>query len=229
MNIITSTITTSKQTKMNLNEAVIYQIYLPSFVSKDDSESYFSQLRSKLPYLVSLGINTIQLFPVERINCDNVVGNCWNFTSIQYPGILHPHYGSMDEFRELVSLCHEVGIRVLLEVNWVFADKTSMFYDYECDATWGPYFSTFYAATVFENHKLGFSSLKQTRNYIWKILSKWRNEIAIDGVVWQYSNCLFYSGSSCLMNIGSIDGDAVRMIRQFVEDSDYLHVDCYCC
>lgn len=223
-NQVETPVSASKNPKMNLNEAVIYQIHLPSFVSREDSEFYFYQLIKKVYYLVSLGINTIQLFPVEQFDCGSWYDDCWNMTSITYPGIIHSHFGTIEAFREMVSIFHQEGIQVLLEVNWSFFDTSSVLYDCDCSGKWGSFYSDFPITEVKEMRKPSFNTLKLARKYIWKILNRWRDEVGIDGIVWQYSSCLFYSGEYCLGEIGAVDHDGYSMIRDFVQDSDFVHV-----
>lgn len=223
-NVISSSLTVSTSGKINLQNAVIYQIHLPSFLSKEDSQYYFRQLEYKLSYLVSLGVTTLQLFPVEMYTCEDGSDNCWNLTSIQYPGVLHPHFGDLVSFRDLVTKCHKHGLQVLLEVNWVFFDSSSIVYDCDCQGTWGSFFNELFATEIAGKQKLSYDSLKLTNQYILKILTRWRKEVGVDGIVWQYTDCLVYSGQSCMKQYGTVDFSAHSMIQMMKSSTDLIHV-----
>lgn len=62
-----------------LRESVLYQVFLPGFVDRDEPNFYLYQLELRIPYLEELGVTTIHLFPIEQYRCGETSGtsNCW--------------------------------------------------------------------------------------------------------------------------------------------------------
>ena len=92
-------------------ETVLYQIYPKSFCdSNGDGIGDIRGIISKVPYLKSLGINAVWLSPCyPSPNDDN------GYDISDYRGIA-PEYGTLDDFKELLALLHENGIRLLLDL-----------------------------------------------------------------------------------------------------------------
>lgn len=161
---------------------------------------------------------------METYECNDDFGNCWNFTSIRYPGVLHSQFGTLSSFQSLVKLCHEVGLSVLMEVNWVFFDSSSLLYGFDSSTSWGSFFEDYFYTEIENKRKLSYNNLKKTDEYITKILRRWKEEVGVDGFVWQYSNCLFYSGQFCMEKAGSLDYDAFSMISGMKEVLNVVNV-----
>jgi len=66
-------------------------------------------IRKKLDYLIDLGITIIYLNPVFEARSNHKY-DCTDYMKID------PHFGSNEEFRQLVSECHTAGIRIILDV-----------------------------------------------------------------------------------------------------------------
>ena len=92
-------------------DAVIYELHVRSFYdSDDDGYGDFEGLRSKLPYLESLGVNTLWLLPFLKSPLKDD-----GYDTSDYFGIL-PVHGTMEEFRAFLDESHERGMRVITEL-----------------------------------------------------------------------------------------------------------------
>ena len=210
----------------DISSMVIYQVFIPAFINMMDSEYYFFQMVSKISYFTSLGINTVQFFLVEQYSC-SLLGpeaDCWQDVSIEYPGIINSFFGSTSLFRDLVLRFHQSGIRVLLEVNWSLFSADSILFDNDCDGSWGSFFRPGAAAQVGSRRKLDFSTLKLARGYAERVLTRWRREVGVDGIVWDDAGCLLYAGQRCLEGLGTVDLDGLFFLRELRRGADYLHV-----
>ena len=86
---------------------IIYELLVRDFL---DDHSYKS-LYDTLDYLSNLGINAIELMPVNEFE-----GNeSWGYNP-SYHGALDKYYGTPNDFKKLVNECHERGIAVILDV-----------------------------------------------------------------------------------------------------------------
>jgi len=99
-----------KNTKW-FKDAVIYQIYPRSFKdSNDDGMGDIKGIISKLDYLKNLGINCVWLSPVyESPNRDNGY-DISDYYSIQ------KMFGTMDDFKLMLSEMHKRGIRLIMDL-----------------------------------------------------------------------------------------------------------------
>ncbi len=92
-------------------EAIVYQIYPKSFYDTNgDGIGDIRGIIEKIPYLVELGINTVWLSPCfPSPNDDN------GYDISDYQDIA-PEYGTLDDFKELLTKLHENRIRLLLDL-----------------------------------------------------------------------------------------------------------------
>ena len=92
-------------------DAVIYELHVRSFFDADgDGYGDFEGLRRKLPYLESLGVNTLWLLPfLESPLRDD------GYDTADYFKIL-PVHGDLDDFKAFVSEAHGRGMRVVTEL-----------------------------------------------------------------------------------------------------------------
>jgi maltose alpha-D-glucosyltransferase/alpha-amylase len=92
-------------------DAVIYELHVRSFYdSNNDGYGDFQGLREKLPYLESLGINTLWLLPfLESPLKDD------GYDTADYFKVL-PIHGDLDDFRAFMEEAHDRGMRVITEL-----------------------------------------------------------------------------------------------------------------
>ena len=89
------------------HKLIIYELLVRDFL---EDHSYTS-LYDTLDYLTNLGINAIELMPVNEFE-----GNeSWGYNP-SYHGALDKYYGTPNDFKKLVDACHERGIAVILDV-----------------------------------------------------------------------------------------------------------------
>jgi len=92
-------------------DAVIYELHVRSFYdSNDDGYGDFQGLREKLPYLDSLGVNTLWLLPfLESPLKDD------GYDTADYFKVL-PIHGDLDDFKAFLDEAHARGMRVITEL-----------------------------------------------------------------------------------------------------------------
>ena len=92
-------------------DAIIYETHVRSFLdSNDDGIGDLRGLVQKLDYLQDLGITCLWLLPLfpSPLKDDG-------YDISDYRGI-HPDYGTLEDFRELVAAAHARHIRILIEL-----------------------------------------------------------------------------------------------------------------
>ena len=91
--------------------AVIYQIYPRSFQdSNGDGVGDLPGIISRLDYLSGLGIDAIWLSPIYKSPMKDFGYDVQDYRSID------PVFGTMDDFKKLVSEAHKLGIRVMMDM-----------------------------------------------------------------------------------------------------------------
>ena len=92
-------------------DAVIYELHVRSFFdATNDGFGDFEGLRRKLPYLESLGVNTLWLLPfLESPLKDD------GYDTADYYNVL-PVHGTLDDFQAFLDEAHNRGMRVITEL-----------------------------------------------------------------------------------------------------------------
>ncbi len=91
------------------NSSVIYRIYPKSFFDSDgDGIGDLKGIVSKLPYFVSLGVDTLALTSFLETDSDSALFSVTDFCRI------NPALGSMDDFEDLLEKAHNCGIKIFL-------------------------------------------------------------------------------------------------------------------
>ncbi len=86
---------------------IIYEMLVRDFVETHR----FSTIRDTLDYLQRLGVNAIELMPVNEFE-----GNSsWGYNPSMYFAV-DKYYGTANELRELIDSCHSRGIAVILDI-----------------------------------------------------------------------------------------------------------------
>jgi len=94
-------------TKPAQPDLVIYELLLRDFLAAHD----YATLTDTLDYLQNLGINAIELMPVNEFE-----GNeSWGYNPSFYFA-LDKYYGSKNSFKQFVDACHKRGIAVIIDM-----------------------------------------------------------------------------------------------------------------
>lgn len=118
-----------KSLHLPFESLIIYEMHVKGFTqdqsSKVEHPGTFLGVIEKIPYLLDLGINAIELLPIfafdetlnPRINptTNEKLYNYWGYSTLNYFAPMAP-YGSPREFKEMVKALHGAGIEVILDV-----------------------------------------------------------------------------------------------------------------
>ncbi len=162
-------------------DLVIYELLIRDF---DELHSY-QAIINRLNYLQNLGINAIELMPVNEFD-----GNIsWGYNSAFHMAS-DKYYGTQNKLKELIDACHERGIAVILDVVYNHATGQNPYYRMwnDCDGCFGgnattenPFFNVTDPNTTFSffndlNHESA-----ATKQYIDTLNEYWLTEFNIDG------------------------------------------------
>lgn len=96
----------------NPDALFIYELLLRDFTgTSSQADGTLAQAIEKIPYLRGLGVTAIELMPIMEFDGNNSWG--YNTNSYMAPD---KSYGSPDEYKRFIDVCHQNGIAVILDI-----------------------------------------------------------------------------------------------------------------
>ena len=93
------------------NDLVIYELLLRDFTDNAYGEGNIKAAMRYLDYLENLGVNAIELMPVQEFDGND----SWGYGTHAYFA-LDKVYGTREAYKEFIDACHQRGMAVLLDV-----------------------------------------------------------------------------------------------------------------
>lgn len=197
--------------KSNLN---IYEMFIPTYVTNGT----YAQAKDSLDYLVHLGINTVELMPIE--NFEGVVG--WGYNP-NYFCAPEKTYGPQDSLRSFIDACHSKGLAVLLDIPFNDAFETNpmvmMYWDtlYQRPAYNNPWFNQVATHPYSVGYDFNHES-QVTKNFVQQVTRTWIHNYHIDGYRFDLTKgyTQFYSGTNVEL-WGEYDASRIAILEQMVD------------
>lgn len=167
---------TSGFQKPPVSKLVIYELLLRDFIARHD----FQTLKDTLMYLKNLGVNVLELMPVNEFD-----GNeSWGYNPNFYFA-LDKYYGTKDAFKALVDECHKLGIAVVIDMvlNHSFGmnPQVRMYFN---PNTGKPQNNPWFNADATHPYNVGYDynhESQDTKDFVDRVLKFWVEEYRIDG------------------------------------------------
>ncbi len=155
----------------------IYELLVRDFVGRHD----YQTLTDTLEYLRRLGVNAIELMPVNEFE-----GNeSWGYNP-SYHMALDKYYGPPEKLKAFIDACHQRGIAVILDVVFNHAFDQSPF----CQLYWdeenrrpainNPWLNPTPRHDFNVGHDFNHES-QATRAFVKRVLRYWQEEFKFDG------------------------------------------------
>jgi 1,4-alpha-glucan branching enzyme len=193
-------------TRPDKENLVIYELLVRDFSEQDS----YQQVIDRMDYLETLGINALQLMPINEFEGSD----SWGYNP-KLHGAIDKAYGTTEKFKELVDLCHSKGIAVIIDVVYNHAFSQSplcqMWWDQANfrPATNNPYMNT----TARHDFNVGYDMNHEssfTRDYVKQTLQFLIDEYRVDGFRFDLSKG--FTQNNTLGNIGAWNAyDASRV------------------
>ena len=209
--------------KPDKEELIIYELLLRDFLE----ENNFQTLFDTLPYLEKLGINAIQLMPVNEF-----LGNIsWGY-SPEYHMALDKYYGTPEALKAFINSAHERGIAVLLDVVYNHATGghpfAALYWDRAINRTApdNPWFN------VFDKHPFGVfhdfnHQYEGTREYVKRTLQYWLEEFHIDGFRFDLSKGFTQRTTTDDSQFRKFDPDRINFLKEYADHIWSVNPDAY--
>lgn len=206
--------------KPKKEDLIIYEVLIRDF----DADRNFQDVIDKIDYFKNLNINAIELMPIMEFE-----GNeSWGYNTTFHMA-LDKFYGTEDKLRELVDVCHQNGIAVILDValNHAFGRNPMIrmwMNDPDGDGWGGPSFENpYFNTTAKHSYSVGEDFNHQsiyTQNYVKRVVKHWIEDFKIDGFRWDLTkgftqNCT--SGDQNCTN--SYQLDRVNVLKAYADYS----------
>lgn len=219
--------------KPKKEDLVIYELLVRDF----DSNRTYQDVIDRIDYLKNLGINALQLMPVMEFE-----GNeSWGYNTAFHLAN-DKFYGPASKLKELIDLCHQNGIAVILDValNHAFGrNPMNRMWMIDPDGDgWGdpssenPYFNT----SARHSYNVGSDFNHQsalTKEYSKRVIKHWIEEYHIDGFRWDLTkgftqNCV-YTGSQSAQDgcTENYQADRVAVLKEYADYSWLQDTDHY--
>lgn len=147
---------------------VVYELLFRDFTGLDGRALGNGTVRkaiAKIPYLVSLGVNVVELMPIMEFNGNNSWGYNTNFYMAPDKA-----YGSPTDYKDFIEECHRNGIAVVLDIVFNQSDGLHPWYQlYPIDSN--PFYN-------------------KTAPHAWSVLNDWNQGNAL--VQQQWTDALKY-------------------------------------
>lgn len=207
-------------TKPEKDKLVVYEVLVRDF----DAKRSYQSLIDRIDYFKTLKINAIELMPVMEFE-----GNeSWGYNT-SFHMALDKFYGTSDKLKELIDLCHQNGIAVILDValNHAFGRNPMVrmwMSDPDGDGfgsptTENPYFNTVAKHSYSVGEDFNHQSLK-TQYYVQRVVKQWIEEYKIDGFRWDltkgFTQACTASDESCT---NAYQQDRVDVLKKYADYS----------
>lgn len=80
-------------------------------------EGTFKAFEKSLPRLKKMGVQTLWFMPINPISKVDRKGTLGSYYAVSDYMAINPEYGTMNDWKELVKHCHEMGFKVI--IDWV--------------------------------------------------------------------------------------------------------------
>ncbi len=151
-----------------LEQLVMYEIHIGSFTE----EGTFEAAVDRLPDLLDLGINAIEVMPIAQFVGDRG----WGYDGV-YPFAVQNSYGGPDGFKRFVDACHGYGLAAFLDVVYNHLGPEG---NYLPD--FGFYFSSKYLTPWGKAINFDGPYSNEVRNYFIENALHWFENYHLDGL-----------------------------------------------
>ena len=152
----------------SLKGALIYELHLGTFTPEGTLEA----AAGKLDYLVELGVDFVELLPV---NAFNGVHN-WGYDGVLWYAV-HEAYGGPVAYQQFVDAAHQAGLGVIQDVVYNHLGPSGNYLP-----KFGPYLKSGEGNTWGDSVNLDGQDSDEVRRYILENAAMWLRDYHVDGL-----------------------------------------------
>ncbi|HEY6745467.1 MAG TPA: malto-oligosyltrehalose trehalohydrolase [Mycobacteriales bacterium] len=181
-------------TGRQLAGSVVYELHVGTFTP----EGTFAAAAGKLGHLVQLGVDLVEVLPVNAVNGTYN----WGYDGVGWYAV-HEPYGGPDGFKAFVDACHRAGIGVVLDVVYNHLGPSGAYLP-----RFGPFFKPG-RSTWGDLVNLDGPGAPPVRRYILDNALMWLHEFHVDGLRLDAVHALVDLGALHILEEMTIEVDAL--------------------
>lgn len=194
------------------NNLVIYELLVRDFLGSNN----FKTLADTVSYLSNLGVNAVELMPVNEFE-----GNSsWGYNPDFYFAP-DKYYGNKQDLQKFIDLCHSKGIAVILDVVFNHSMSQSPMAQLYWDgannrpAADNPWYNTVatHSAITF-GYDFNHDS-PATKTFVKNVLDFWLKEYKIDGYRFDFTKGFTQKQTSTIEQMGTYDPDRIAILKDY--------------
>ena len=210
--------TNTNFTKPAQSNLIIYELLIRDFTAS----SSFNEAITKLDYLASLGVNAIELMPVNEFEGND----SWGYNPSFYMA-LDKAYGTKNDFKKFVDACHQRGIAVLADVVFNHSYSQSpllqMYWNSTTNkpASNNPWYNVNHNLVDNTSAHWGYDFNHEsayTKAFFNNVLSYWMEEYKIDGFRFDFtkgfSNTPYYGADNWA---SAYDASRITILKNYAD------------
>ncbi|HEV7655269.1 MAG TPA: malto-oligosyltrehalose trehalohydrolase [Mycobacteriales bacterium] len=181
-------------TGRQLAGAVVYELHVGTFTP----EGTFAAATEKLDHLAELGVDLVEVLPVNAVNGTHN----WGYDGVGWYAV-HDPYGGPDAFKAFVDACHRRGIGVVLDVVYNHLGPSGAYL---------PRFAPFFKpgkSTWGDLVNLDGPGSEPVRRYILDNAQMWLHEFHVDGLRLDAVHALVDLGAIHILEEMAVEVDAL--------------------
>jgi maltooligosyltrehalose trehalohydrolase len=176
---------------------VVYELHIGTFTAAGT----FDAAIDKLAYLVDLGVDFVELMPVNAFNGDHG----WGYDGVLWYAV-HEPYGGPDGLVRFVDACHRHGLGVLIDAVFNHLGPSGNYLP-----RFGPYLSA--ASNPWgRSINLAGAAADEVRRYILDCALRWMRDFHVDGLRLDAVHAL-------------VDTTAIHILEDLATETDALAVE----
>ena len=217
------------------NDLVIYELLLRDFTDNSKGEGSVKAAMKYLDYLSTLGVNAIELMPIQEFDGND----SWGYGSHAYFA-LDKAYGTRNDYKAFIDACHQRGMAVILDVAYNHATGVhpyaAMYWDGKNNKTASnnPWFNVDAPHQWSVYHDWNHSN-SMVRDHVKKSITYLMTEYKVDGFRFDLTKGFTQNSGTegtydqmrvdyikeYNAHIQSVDRDAVMICEHFVDDENW--------
>lgn len=215
------------------NDLIIYELLVRDFTDNAYGEGSIKAAMGQLDYLETLGVNAIELMPVQEFDGND----SWGYGTHAYFA-MDKAYGTRADYKAFIDACHQRGMAVILDVVYNHATGAHPYAAMHWDgannktASNNPWFNVDAPHQWSVYHDWNHSN-PMVREYVKRNLTYLMTEYKIDGFRFDLTKGFTQTAGESYdqkrvdwlkeynAHIQSVDDDAVMICEHFVDDENW--------
>lgn len=217
--------TTTGYTRPDKRNLIIYELLVRDFIATQN----YQTLKDTLDYLQNLGVNAIELMPINEFEGNN----SWGYNP-DYFFALDKAYGTKDNFKRFVDEAHKRGIAVIMDAVFNHATGLCPLAQLYWDAAnnrpaannpWMNPVAPHQVLTFFNDFNHESDS---TKYYVSRFIRYWLTEYKLDGFRWDLSKGFTQTVTTGYDTWGAYDQSRINIWKRYYDSIQVVSPGAYC-